>query len=235
MTGGQLRWSARRPVAGARTATTRGLVRSSRLEPHWRLAGRRAPALAPADGLDTPPGGEFGGALGDQRLSARLVKTGAAGVVARRGDHRQRVRPRGGAGSSTSRCLAVTPGNILAPHRARTLLEGCVHPGRDGSAALGVDAACRLWPRRGSAAGRAALRFRRGRATSPALATACATSTGRRRRWRKTRVASGTDCGCSPAPGGSAGARPPCRCLAKGAPKLFAAMRAGRRGTSPTG
>ena len=58
------------------------------LEPHWRrrLGVARvdaAPALAPADGLDSGAWtvNEFGGApLGDQRLSARLVKS--AGLLA---------------------------------------------------------------------------------------------------------------------------------------------------------
>ena len=105
------------------------------LEPHWRrrLGVARvdaAPALAPADGLDSAAwtGNEFGGApLGDQRLSARLVKS--AGLLASlpgeaitanashdraavKGYYRLIDQPVSS---------AVTPGNILAPHRARTL------------------------------------------------------------------------------------------------------------------
>ena len=105
------------------------------LEPHWRrrLGVARvdaAPALAPADGLDSGAwtGNEFGGApLGDQRLSARLVKS--AGLLASlpgeaitanashdraavKGYYRLIDQPVSS---------AVTPGNILAPHRARTL------------------------------------------------------------------------------------------------------------------
>ena len=132
--------SARRPVAGARTATTRGLVRSSRyICMSWSRTGGggwgwrgvdAAPALAPADGLDSGAWtvNEFGGApLGDQRLSARLVKS--AGLLASlpgeaitanashdraavKGYYRLIDQPVSS---------AVTPGNILAPHRARTL------------------------------------------------------------------------------------------------------------------
>ena len=105
------------------------------LEPHWRrrLGVARvdaAPALAPADGLDSGAWtvNEFGGApLGDQRLSARLVKS--AGLLASlpgeaitanashdraavKGYYRLIDQPVSS---------AVTPGNILAPHRARTL------------------------------------------------------------------------------------------------------------------
>ena len=105
------------------------------LEPHWRrrLGVARvaaAPALAPADGLDSAAwtGNEFGGApLGDQRLSVRLVKS--AGLLASlpgealtanashdraavKGYYRLIDQPVSS---------AVTPGNILAPHRARTL------------------------------------------------------------------------------------------------------------------
>ena len=105
------------------------------LEPHWRrrLGVARvdaAPALAPAEGLDSGAWtvNEFGGApLGDQRLSARLVKS--AGLLASlpgeaitanashdraavKGYYRLIDQPVSS---------AVTPGNILAPHRARTL------------------------------------------------------------------------------------------------------------------
>ena len=104
------------------------------LEPHWRrrLGVARvaaAPALGPAEGLDSAAwtGNEFGGApLGDQRLSARLVKS--AGLLASlpgeavtaNASHRAAVK-------GYYRLIdqpvssAVTPGNILAPHRARTL------------------------------------------------------------------------------------------------------------------
>ena len=99
------------------------------LEPHWRrrLGVARvaaAPALAPAEGLDsgTWTVNEFGGApLGDQRLSARLVKS--AGLLASlpgealtanashdraavKGYYRLIDQPVSS---------AVTPGNILAP------------------------------------------------------------------------------------------------------------------------
>ena len=122
------------------------------LEPHWRrrLGVARvdaAPALAPADGLDsgTWTVNEFGGApLGDQRLSARLVKS--AGLLASlpgeaitanashdraavKGYYRLIDQPVSS---------AVTPGNILAPHRARTLqrMRGqdtvlCIQDGTD--------------------------------------------------------------------------------------------------------
>ena len=122
------------------------------LEPHWRrrLGVARvdaAPALAPADGLDSGAwtGNEFGGApLGDQRLSARLVKS--AGLLASlpgeaitanashdraavKGYYRLIDQPVSS---------AVTPGNILAPHRARTLqrMRGqdtvlCIQDGTD--------------------------------------------------------------------------------------------------------
>ena len=106
-----------------------------------------APALAPADGLDSAAWteNEFGGApLGDQRLSARLVKS--AGLLASlpgeavtanashdraavKGYYRLIDRPVSS---------AVTPGNILAPHRARTLqrMRGqdtvlCIQDGTD--------------------------------------------------------------------------------------------------------
>ena len=122
------------------------------LEPHWRrrLGVARvdaAPALAPADGLDSGAWtvNEFGGApLGDQRLSARLVKSAGLlaslpgeAVTANASHDRAAVK-------GYYRLIdqpvssAVTPGNILAPHRARTLqrMRGqdtvlCI--GRDGS------------------------------------------------------------------------------------------------------
>ena len=105
------------------------------LEPHWRrrLGVARvdaAPALAPADGLDSAAWtvNEFGGApLGDQRLSARLVKSAGLlaslpgeAVTANASHDRAAVK-------GYYRLIdqpvssAVTPGNILAPHRARTL------------------------------------------------------------------------------------------------------------------
>ena len=105
------------------------------LEPHWRrrLGVARvdaAPALAPADGLDSGAWtvNEFGGApLGDQRLSARLVKSAGLlaslpgeAVTANASHDRAAVK-------GYYRLIdqpvssAVTPGNILAPHRARTL------------------------------------------------------------------------------------------------------------------
>ena len=105
------------------------------LEPHWRrrLGVARvaaAPALAPAEGLDsgTWTVNEFGGApLGDQRLSARLVKSAGLlaslpgeAVTANASHDRAAVK-------GYYRLIdqpvssAVTPENILAPHRARTL------------------------------------------------------------------------------------------------------------------
>ena len=105
------------------------------LEPHWRrrLGVARvaaAPALGPAEGLDSAAwtGNEFGGApLGDQRLSARLVKSAGLlaslpgeAVTANASHDRAAVK-------GYYRLIdqpvssAVTPGNILAPHRARTL------------------------------------------------------------------------------------------------------------------
>ena len=132
--------SGRRPVAGARTATTRGLVRSSRyICMSWSRTGgggwgwrgslrrRRWRRLT---GLDSAAwtGNEFGGApLGDQRLSARLVKSAGLlaslpgeAVTANASHDRAAVK-------GYYRLIdqpvssAVTPGNILAPHRARTL------------------------------------------------------------------------------------------------------------------
>ena len=122
------------------------------LEPHWRrrLGVARvdaAPALAPADGLDSGAwtGNEFGGApLGDQRLSARLVKSAGLlaslpgeAVTANASHDRAAVK-------GYYRLIdqpvssAVTPGNILAPHRARTLqrMRGqdtvlCIQDGTD--------------------------------------------------------------------------------------------------------
>ena len=105
------------------------------LEPNWR---RRlnvpfvdaAPSLEPGEGLDSGEwaGHEFGGApLGDQRLSARLVKsvdmlasipgqpiTGnpEGDRAAVKGYYRMIDQPEES---------AVTPENILAPHRARTV------------------------------------------------------------------------------------------------------------------
>ena len=72
----------------ARARPVQGGTICIELEPHWRrrLGVARvdaAPALAPADGLDSGAWtvNEFGGApLGDQRLSARLVKS--AGLLA---------------------------------------------------------------------------------------------------------------------------------------------------------
>ena len=122
------------------------------LEPHWRrrLGVARvdaAPALAPADGLDSGAWtvNEFGGApLGDQRLSARLVKSAGLlaslpgeAVTANASHDRAAVK-------GYYRLIdqpvssAVTPGNILAPHRARTLqrMRGqdtvlCIQDGTD--------------------------------------------------------------------------------------------------------
>ena len=122
------------------------------LEPHWRrrLGVARvdaAPALAPADGLDSAAWtvNEFGGApLGDQRLSARLVKSAGLlaslpgeAVTANASHDRAAVK-------GYYRLIdqpvssAVTPGNILAPHRARTLqrMRGedtvlCIQDGTD--------------------------------------------------------------------------------------------------------
>ena len=122
------------------------------LEPHWRrrLGVARvdaAPALAPAEGLDSAAwtGNEFGGApLGDQRLSARLVKSAGLlaslpgeAVTANASHDRAAVK-------GYYRLIdqpvssAVTPGNILAPHRARTLqrMRGqdtvlCIQDGTD--------------------------------------------------------------------------------------------------------
>ena len=122
------------------------------LEPHWRrqlgVARVEAPsALAPAEGLDSAQwtANEFGGArLGDKRLSARLVKS--AGLLASlpgqastanaahdraavKGYYRFIEQP----ASS-----AVTPANILAPHRGRTIqrMRGqetvlCIQDGTD--------------------------------------------------------------------------------------------------------
>ena len=271
------------------------------LEPHWRrrLGVARvdaAPALAPADGsrqrrLD----GErvWRGAVGRSAVvGASGQECGAAGVVARRGDHGQRVpRPRGGEGllpahrpagvvGGHAREHSRTPPGAHAAADARPG-HGAVHPGRDGSELCDAPALRgaghhRAQPDgledarpasasdpggrwRGSAAGRAALRFRGaagrrgapgGRAPPPpAAAQETAPKT---RRWvdglrdidraaaalsRKTRVISVMD------------READCfavfdeqrrlnrvevlvrahhdRCLAKGAPKLFAAMRAG--------
>ena len=122
------------------------------LEPHWRrrLGVARvatAPALAPAEGLDsgTWTVNEFGGApLGDQRLSARLVKSAGLlaslpgeAVTANASHDRAAVK-------GYYRLIdqpvssAVTPENILAPHRARTLqrMRGqdtvlCIQDGTD--------------------------------------------------------------------------------------------------------
>ena len=172
------------------------------LEPHWRrrLGVARvaaAPALAPAEGLDSGAWtvNEFGGApLGDQRLSARLVKSAGLlaslpgeAVTANASHDRAAVK-------GYYRLIdqpvssAVTPGNILAPHRARTLqrMRGqdtvlCIQDGTDLNFATrpqlrgaghhraqpdGLEDARPAsasdpggrW--RGSAAGRAALRFR---------------------------------------------------------------------------
>lgn len=122
------------------------------LETRWRrqlgLAEVAAPpALAPGDGLDSAgwTAHEFGGApLGDQRLSARLVKSAGLlaslpgqPVTANAGHDRAAVK-------GYYRLIdqpassAVTPANILAPHRARTVqrMRGqqtvlCIQDGTD--------------------------------------------------------------------------------------------------------
>ena len=122
------------------------------LEPRWRrhlgLARvEAAPVLAPAEGLDSAgwTANEFGGApLGDKRLSARLVKS--AGLLA--SSPGQAIT----ANASHDRAAvkgyyrlieqpaqsAVTPANILAPHRTRTMqrMRGeetvlCIQDGTD--------------------------------------------------------------------------------------------------------
>ena len=117
------------------------------LEPHWRrrLGVARvdaAPALAPADGLDSGAWtvNEFGGApLGDQRLSARLVKS--AGLWRRCPARRSpptRPRPRGGEATTAHRPAGVVGGHAREhsrPHRARTLHRSqdtvlCIRTGR---------------------------------------------------------------------------------------------------------
>ena len=133
------------------------------LEPHWRrrLGVARvdaAPALAPADGLDSAAWtvNEFGGApLGDQRLSARLVKSAGLlaslpgeAVTANASHDRAAVK-------GYYRLIdqpvssAVTPGNILAPHRARTLqrMRGedtvlCIQDGTDLKGSSASTCAC---------------------------------------------------------------------------------------------
>ena len=141
----------RQDRAHARAGTVKS-VYMYELEPRWRrqLGLARvaaAPALAPGDGLDSTQwtANEFGGApLGDKRLSARLVKS--AGLLAAlpgqaltanaahdraavKGYYRLIDQP---AQSE------VTPANILAPHRARTVqrMRGqqtvlCIQDGTD--------------------------------------------------------------------------------------------------------
>lgn len=122
------------------------------LETRWRrqlgLAEvAAAPALAPGDGLDSAAwtAHEFGGApLGDKRLSARLVKSAGLlasfpgqAVTANAGHDRAAVK-------GYYRLIdqpapsEVTPANILAPHRARTVerMRGqqtvlCIQDGTD--------------------------------------------------------------------------------------------------------
>ena len=121
-------------------AETRKAVYMYALEPAWR-ARLAAPAagvepLAAGDGLDAESwaGHEFGGArLGDARLSARLVRSaqqmaesplraitgaahGARALV--KGHYRLIDQPADS---------AVTVGNILAPHRERTLRRMQAH------------------------------------------------------------------------------------------------------------
>ena len=89
-----------------------------------------APALAPGAGLDADAwaANEFGGApLGDRRLSARLVKS--AGLLAAYPGQKINAAPAADNPAVTGfyRLIeapaesAVTPANILAPHRARSV------------------------------------------------------------------------------------------------------------------
>ena len=105
------------------------------LAAHWRQRlGVRfvdaAPSLAPGEGLDSDvwAANEFGGApLGDKRLSARLVKS--VGLLASFPGHAMTANPTPdrAAVKGYYRLVdrpdesQVTPGNILAPHRARTI------------------------------------------------------------------------------------------------------------------
>ena len=121
-------------------AETRKAVYMYALEPGWRARlAAPAPGIAPlaaGDGLDAASwaGHEFGGArLGDARLSARLVQSaqhmaespmraitgaahGARALV--KGHYRLIDQPADS---------AVTVGNILAPHRERTLRRMQAH------------------------------------------------------------------------------------------------------------
>ena len=105
------------------------------LAAHWRQRlGVRfvdaAPSLSPGEGLDSDvwAANEFGGApLGDKRLSARLVKS--VGLLASFPGHAMTANPTPdrAAVKGYYRLVdrpdesQVTPGNILAPHRARTI------------------------------------------------------------------------------------------------------------------
>ena len=105
------------------------------LAAHWRQRlGVRfvdaAPSLAPGEGLDSDvwAANEFGGApLGDKRLSARLVKS--VGLLASFPGHAMTANPTPdrAAVKGYYRLVdrpdesQVTPLNILAPHRARTI------------------------------------------------------------------------------------------------------------------
>ena len=105
------------------------------LAAHWRQRlGVRfvdaAPSLSPGEGLDSDvwAANEFGGApLGDKRLSARLVKS--VGLLASCPGHAMTAHPTPdrAAVKGYYRLVdrpdesQVTPGNILAPHRARTI------------------------------------------------------------------------------------------------------------------
>ena len=173
------------------------------LAAHWRQRlGVRfvdaAPSLAPGEGLDSDvwAANEFGGApLGDKRLSARLVKS--VGLLASFPGHAMTGNPTPdrAAVKGYYRLVdrpdesQVTPGNIVAPHRARTIarmrdqetvlciqdgtdLNFATRPGCDGlgiigrnqtsSKSLGLHLASDPGgERRGPASGGAALRFRR--------------------------------------------------------------------------
>ena len=95
----------------------------------WRFVDA-APSLSPGEGLDSDvwAANEFGGApLGDKRLSARLVKS--VGLLASCPGHAMTAHPTPdrAAVKGYYRLVdrpdesQVTPGNILAPHRARTI------------------------------------------------------------------------------------------------------------------
>ncbi len=107
------------------------------LDRDWRRklgVAEPMPARSPGEGLDASTWAhhEFGGApIGDRRLSARLVEIARRPGESPMSSYRGLARPDPAGVRAYDRFLdqpetsAVTPANLLAPHRQRTVQRMC--------------------------------------------------------------------------------------------------------------